>query len=109
MYAKPINQGRTHVNELSGDHNPTDINGIQSSSYEAPVLRQRLTREQRFYRKENNLCFYCGNAGHSAGGCPHANRKSGTKPRIQQTFPIEEEDDDKTDRYEVLSFPASPL
>jgi len=109
MYAKPTSRGNTHVNELSGDYSPTDINATQSSSYEPPILRQRLTSKQRRYRKENNLCFYCGQDGHSAGGCPLANKRSCNKPKIQQVFPLEEEDDDKTDRYEALSFPASPL
>src|SRR3979490_3303428 len=40
MYAKPINQGNAHVNELSGGYNPTDINATQSSSFETPILRK---------------------------------------------------------------------
>ena len=110
MYAKPSNnRDSRHINELSGDYSPTDINATQLSSYETPIQRKRLTQEQRHYRKENNLCFYCGNGGHSAGGCPIA-AESRYKSKLQQVFPLEEEeDDDKTDRYEVLSFPASPL
>jgi len=108
MYAKPTNQRNIYINELSGNYSPTDINATQPSAYETPILRKRLTSEQRHYRKENNLCFYCGQSGHSAGGCLQAAKKSRYKPRIQQVFPVDE-DNEEMDQLESPSFPDSPL
>ena len=108
MYAKPSdNQELCCISELSVENSYTEVNATQSSSYETPVLRKKLTSEQRRFRRENNLCFYCGKEGHSAGGCPHANKRSFHKPIIQQVLPIKE--DEEMDQYEVPSFLDSPL
>ncbi|KAI8327546.1 hypothetical protein BC941DRAFT_364772, partial [Chlamydoabsidia padenii] len=36
----------------------------------ATIHRGPLTESQKQYRRDNNLCLYCGNAGHSNFDCP---------------------------------------
>jgi hypothetical protein len=39
--------------------------------------RARLTEEQKQYRRDNNLCVYCGGAGHYASSCPKKVARTG--------------------------------
>ncbi len=43
------------------------------------VGRARLTVKERCYRLENQLCLYCGEAGHVAASCPAVRRHSPLK------------------------------
>ncbi len=43
------------------------------------VGRARLTVRERRYRLDNQLCLYCGEAGHVAASCPAARRRSPLK------------------------------
>ncbi|KAL0148123.1 hypothetical protein M9458_056593 [Cirrhinus mrigala] len=36
----------------------------------------RLTEEERAKRRQNHLCFYCGEPGHRSLGCPHKTKSS---------------------------------
>ncbi len=53
----------------------------QGFSEEEPmhVGRARLTVKERRYRLENQLCLYCGEAGHVAASCPAVRRHSPLK------------------------------
>jgi len=109
MYAKPSNKDSHRISEISVNDSYTEINATQSSPYETPIQYKRLTSEQRHFRKENHLCFYCGKSGHSAGSCPTAaNKKCSCSSKIQQVFPVKE-DYEEMDQLEVPSFSASPL
>ena len=68
-----------------------------TSSWSGPVpmeidaVRPRfthLTDEERKHRKENNLCLYCGKAGHIAADCRVRN-KSGTQLKVNATHKLE--------------------
>lgn len=72
------------------------------SSYGGPtpmeldVLRTQtgpLTAAERQYRKEKNLCYYCGKGGHSIRDCPSTpgQKPSGTmlRPRLSETSAFE--------------------
>ncbi len=43
------------------------------------VGRARLTVKERRYRLDNQLCLYCGEAGHVAASCPAVRRHSPLK------------------------------
>jgi len=110
MYARlSHNQGSHHIGEISVDNSYTEINATQSPPYEPPIQYKKLTSEQRRFRKENDLCFYCGKAGHTAGSCPIAKITKSSRPtKIQQVFPVED-DYEEMDQSETPSFRASPL
>ena len=39
------------------------------------VKHHPLTNSERERRKKNNLCLYCGNAGHKVNDCPELAKK----------------------------------
>src|SRR5512133_596721 len=51
---------------------PTTATGTQSGPMDLSAGRRRgpLTEAQKNYRRANNLCLYCGKAGHFASVCP---------------------------------------
>ena len=109
MYARPPNsQGNLHISKLSVENSYTEINATQSPPPGTPSKWAKLTEEQRQYRIDNNLCFYCRQEGHSIFDCQHPDKKPPRRPMIRQVFSIKE-NNDKMDQYEVPSFPASPL
>ncbi|KAL0152968.1 hypothetical protein M9458_051721 [Cirrhinus mrigala] len=56
-----------------GNHRNSPICGpaVEQSSVEPMQLNaSRLTEEERTRRRQNHLCFYCGEPGHRSVGCP---------------------------------------
>ena len=48
------------------------------------VKHHPLTNSERERRKKNNLCLYCGNAGHKVNDCPELAKKP-KKEKIAST------------------------
>ena len=63
---------------------------IPTSAVRSTIIRSPLTAEEKQKRRDNNLCLYCGDAGHLAMSCPAAARKA-------NTFQVKIEDGTKTD------------
>lgn len=59
----------------------THIPGTESVAMEIDAIRvvTKLTAEEKQRRKDNNLCLYCGGAGHRVDNCP-VKAKSGKAP-----------------------------
>jgi hypothetical protein len=51
------------------------ISAQSSSSPSSTTRRGPLTKDEREYRKKNNLCMYCGKSGHAVANCPDAKNK----------------------------------
>jgi len=68
----------------------TTYNGPQPMDLDATRGNKRfkpLTPDERKRRYDNNLCLYCGKAGHRAGDCPEKRKTGGySKGRINATL-----------------------
>jgi hypothetical protein len=60
-----------------------DKNNSTTSS-NSSTSRGPLTKEEREHRKKNNLCLYCGNAGHIVSNCKMAKKK---QPAVNTVLP----------------------
>ncbi|KAI2646333.1 Transposon Tf2-9 polyprotein [Labeo rohita] len=62
---------RQHITKASHRKVPISSTTIEQSSVEPMQLNvSRLTEEERTRRRQNHLCFYCGEPGHRSIGCP---------------------------------------
>ena len=52
---------------------PMDLDGMETQGVKP---RGKLTKEERNRRIENNLCLYCGEAGHKVNSCPKRSERS---------------------------------
>jgi hypothetical protein len=86
-------------NNRSTPTNETPSSGPQPMDLStATIHRGPLTDSQKQYRRDNNLCLYCGDPGHSNFNCP---KKKGTsnKPKTNiSTILFTEEQDSKNDQ-----------
>ncbi len=48
---------------------------------------QRLTEQQKDYRRKNNLCMYCGDKDHSVRECPLSKNRSRSARSAESSFP----------------------
>jgi hypothetical protein len=52
------------------DPNAMEIDATRRTTLTTPVKRGPLTDKQKAYRRDHNLCMYCGLAGHLWAACP---------------------------------------
>ncbi len=61
---------------------PMDLDTLQATPARPRRSFGKLTQGQRDYRRDNNLCLYCGLVGHQVSNCPSLNRnKPNTTPQ----------------------------
>ncbi|KAL0164283.1 hypothetical protein M9458_040036 [Cirrhinus mrigala] len=62
---------RQHINKSNHRNSPICGPAVEQSSVEPMQLNaSRLTEEEQTRRRQNHLCFYCGEPGHRSVGCP---------------------------------------
>lgn len=76
---KPSVQNSTSVPQKSSQNSTLQSNQSKINKFRA---NGRLSNEEWKRRKENNLCMYCGEAGHIGSACP-AREKQKTSDRGQ--------------------------
>ncbi|KAL0190923.1 hypothetical protein M9458_013621, partial [Cirrhinus mrigala] len=60
------------INKFSPRNSSVTASSATHSDNEPMQLNvSRITEEERAKRRENHLCFYCGETGHRSLGCPH--------------------------------------
>ncbi|KAL0148225.1 hypothetical protein M9458_056457 [Cirrhinus mrigala] len=80
---------RQRVNKSNHRNSPICGPAIEQSSVEPMQLNaSRLTEEERTRRRQNHLCFYCGEPGHRSVGCP-LKFKSSSGVNIQNFYVLQ--------------------
>jgi hypothetical protein len=94
MFAGPQRSGQCHNIRVVEGQPIEEINAFQNKSKK----QGKLSPEERKCRIDNNLCLYCGKAGHQACECQAPLNKF-PKPPIRhiETIPEEDKQVDKPD------------
>ena len=75
---KPVNKSNPDAMVIGNSRtHPTTLEEISDSG--SHQSRKSLFVEERQYRRENNLCAYCGATDHARDACPKRSRSKGAK------------------------------
>jgi hypothetical protein len=75
--------------QWNGGPQPKNL-GIGPGPMQVDSVRGPLSQAEKYRRRQNRLCFYCGEANHTANNCPAAKASSARRKAISSIEPSQE-------------------